>query len=280
MPCKQETSLKISVIFTTYNSPKWLEKVLWGFNAQVDKDFEVIIADDGSKEPTREVIERFQKQAKFELHHAWQPDEGFQKCRALNKAIMASTGDYIVMTDGDCIPRNDFVLAHRQAATPGCYQSGGYFKLPMSTSEAITEQDINSGNCFDKQWLLVNGVKSSHKIMKFTKSPMRANLYNLLTRTNRTWNGHNASCWKEDAIKVNGFDERLRYGGLDCEFGDRLVNAGIKPMQIRYKAICVHLDHARGYANEETWKHNAVIRETTKRDKIIETPAGIRQAHL
>ena len=272
--------MKISVIFTTYNSPVWLEKVLWGFNAQTDGNFEVLVADDGSRDETRELIDKFRQQARFELHHIWQPDDGFQKCRVLNKAIVAATGGYIVMTDGDCIPRNDFVAAHRQAAQPGCYLSGGYFKLPMETSKLISQDDITSGRCFDKDWLVQHGVKSSIKLMKFTKSPFRAGLYNLLTRTNRTWNGHNASCWKEDALRVNGFDERLRYGGLDCEFGDRLVNAGIKPMQIRYKAICIHLDHARGYASEETWKHNRVIRDATKHNKVVATPAGIKQAGL
>ena len=50
--------MKTSVIFSTYNSPDWMEKVLWGFFAQTERDFEIIIADDGSREDTRERIER------------------------------------------------------------------------------------------------------------------------------------------------------------------------------------------------------------------------------
>lgn len=269
--------LKISVIFTTYNSPAWLEKVLWGFHYQTDKDFEVVVADDGSGQETRDVIERFQRESDLDLLHVWQKDDGFQKCRILNRAIVAASGEYMITTDGDCIPRKDFVAVHRKYAEPGKYLSGGYFKLPMAVSEAITREDIARGRCFDKDWLIANGVKP---VLKLTVSPGLALILNRLTLTNRTWNGHNASCFIEDAIMVNGFDERMKYGGLDCEFGGRLLNAGLEAIQIRYSAVCLHLDHARGYVNDEDWRNNRVIRKTSIRQKIIATPAGIKQAGL
>ncbi len=269
--------MKISVIFTTYNSPEWLQKVLWGFENQDDDNYEIVIADDGSKAETREIIDTFRAESGLEVKHIWHPDEGFQKCLILNKAIVASEGDYIVMTDGDCIPRRDFLSTHRRNAEPDHFLSGGYFKLPMSTSKAITREDIRAGRCFDKKWLIANGVKPSLKFMKLTAGPIRASLYNALTTTNRTWNGHNASCFKRDAIKVNGFDQRMKYGGLDAEFGWRLKHAGIKAKQIRYSAICVHLDHSRGYVNDEDWKRNREIRHTTVNEKRVRTPAGIEQ---
>lgn len=269
--------MKISVIFTTYNSPAWLEKVLWGFHYQTDGNFEVVIADDGSGDETRAIIENFQHQSDLEILHVWQEDDGFQKCRILNKALVAAHGEYIVMTDGDCIPRVDFVAVHREYAEPGYFLSGGYVKLPMSLSEAITREDIAQGRCFDKQWLRQKGVSPP---LKITASPRQAVIFNYLTPTNRTWNGHNASCFKQDALRVNGFDERMKYGGLDCEFGGRLLNAGIKTKQIRYSAICVHLDHARGYVNDEDWGNNRVIRKTSIREKLIETPQGIRQQRV
>lgn len=269
--------MKISVIFTTYNSPAWLQKVLWGFDCQTDDNFEIVVADDGSGAETRQVVEEFRAQSQRPVQHVWHPDEGFQKCLILNRAIVAATGDYLVVTDGDCIPRKDFIAAHRAQAEPGCFLSGGYFKLPMSTSKAITRDDVYQGNCFDKAWLVKHGVKPSIKFMKLTTNRTMAAIFNELTRTKRSWNGHNASCWKKDAMTVNGFDERMKYGGLDCEFGGRLLNAGIRAKQIRYSAICVHLDHARGYVNDEDWKRNRVIRKTSIREKLIETPAGIRQ---
>ncbi|WP_370979249.1 glycosyltransferase family 2 protein [Agaribacterium sp. ZY112] len=269
--------LKISVVFTTYNSPEWLNKVLWGYAFQDDTNYEIVIADDGSGDETRQIIDTFREQSGIDTQHIWHEDQGFEKCRILNKALVAARGDYIVMTDGDCIPRSDFLSVHRQYAEPGHFLSGGYFKLPMSTSKAISIDDIKAGRCFNKAWLIDNDVKPSLKFMKLTAGPIRQRIYNSLTPTNRTWNGHNASCFKSDAFKVNGFDERMKYGGLDAEFGWRLKNAGIKAKQIRYSAVCVHLDHARGYVNDADWKANRIIRNKTVNEKIIETPAGIKQ---
>ena len=268
-------NVKTSVIFSTYNSTKWLEKVLWGFNAQTDPDFEVVIADDGSKSETADLIKRIQSETGLNIQHVWQEDDGFQKCRIMNKAILASTGDYLIFTDGDCIPRSDFVATHKANAEPGHYLSGGYFKLPMKTSEAITKQDIDNGNAFDAKWLISNGLNKSHKISKLTAKGWRQKLFNRITPTKRTWNGHNASTWKENFFLVNGFDERMQYGGEDCEFGDRLRNSGIKPKQIRYSAICVHLDHARGYVNDEMLKKNKAIRDNTTKNKATKTEFGL-----
>ncbi|MFT7561488.1 MAG: glycosyltransferase involved in cell wall biosynthesis [Flavobacteriales bacterium] len=271
------STVKISVLFTTYNSTAWLEKVLWGFNVQEDSNFELVIADDGSAPETRELIQRFQKETGLDIQHIWHEDDGFQKCVILNKAIIASKGEYIIMTDGDCIPRADFVATHRRLAEPNVFLSGGYFKLPLNTSEAITENDVIAQHCFDKIWLINNGVKNSIKFLKLTVGKFSSRILNVLTTTNRTWNGHNASCWKTDALRVNGFDERMKYGGLDAEFGWRLKHAGIKAKQIRYSAVCVHLDHARGYVTDEDWKRNRVIRNNTVDNKLSVTPAGIKE---
>src|SRR5690606_34061851 len=177
-------------------SPQWLEKVLWGFAQQDDTNFEVVVADDGSKDETREVVDRFRESVRFDVQHIWHPDEGFQKCRILNKAILAAQGEYLVFTDGDCIPRRDFLSVHRQHAEPGWFLSGGYFKLPMDISQAITREDIEAGHCFDRQWLVAHGMKPSIKFMKLTAGKFTAKLFNSLTVTNRTFNGHNASCYK------------------------------------------------------------------------------------
>lgn len=272
--------MKISVIFTTYNSPAWLQKVLWGFDQQTDTNFEIVIADDGSTKDTQKIINNFKASTHIPVKHIWQEDLGFQKCTILNKAIVASEGEYLVLTDGDCIPRADFVSTHRSLAEPGYYLSGGYLKLPMHTSQLIDEQHIKSGLCFNKKWLVDNGVKNSHKLSKLTQSKFLATLLNNITPTRRTWNGHNASCFKSAALLVNGFDERMQYGGLDCEFGSRLKNSGLKAKQIRYKAICIHLDHAKSYESSQSWEKNKKIRETSAQQRIVETPAGIRQASL
>ena len=270
-------SIKASVIISTYNQSEWLRKVLIGYEQQLIKDFEIIIADDGSTEETKEIIDNFKKKSSFRLTHIRQEDNGFQKTKILNKAILASTSDYLIMTDGDCIPRKDFVLKHINLRKPNCFLSGGYFKLPESISSFISDEDIKKQLCFDKKWLLSRGLKSSFKLNKLTAFGIKERLLNTFTPTKATWDGMNASGWKTDILKINGFDERMGYGGEDREFGERLVNLGIKPIQIRYSAICVHLYHNRGYKNKESIISNLKIRKNTRFQKIIKTPFGIEK---
>jgi glycosyltransferase involved in cell wall biosynthesis len=267
--------MKVSVIFTTYNSPEWLEKVLWGFETQTYKDFEIIIADDGSDEPTRELINAYKNKSSLEIIHVWQEDEGFQKSRILNKAVIASTTDYLIFTDGDCIPRKDFVKVHVDKAKKNYFLSGGYFKLPLETSKAISQSDVESQNAFDVQWLYAHGLQRTYKTMKLTSRGNKSEFLNFITPATATWNGHNSSGWKDDIVAVNGFNEDMKYGGQDRELGERLMNKGIKGVQIRYSAICVHLDHGREYKTKQSIRFNLDIRKETNELKKIWTDNGI-----
>lgn len=265
----------VSVIISTYNQPKWLEKVLWGYEQQTQKDFEIIIADDGSTLQTKDVIECFQKKSFLSIYHVWQEDQGFQKTKILNKAIVASTSEYLIITDGDCIPRKDLVAQHLKYRKKGCFLSAGYFKLPMNISKLITKEDIQNQRCFDVQWLMDRGLKKTFKNNKLSSRGIKEKLLNRFTPTKATWDGNNASGWKNDILAVNGFNECMQYGGEDRELGERLVNYGIKPLQIRYSAITVHLDHARGYVTEEMIAKNKEIRKNTRKKRLIWTPDGI-----
>ena len=260
---------------STYNAEAWLEKVLWGLSVQTERDFEIIIADDGSTSKTKELIDRMRPQIAMPIIHVWQEDNGFQKTQILNKAIVASHSDYLIFTDGDCIPRKDFVETHLKFRQKGYFLSGGYFMLPMNISEAIDKDDILYQNCFNLDWLLSRGLKKSFKNIKLTSSKFVSRFLNAVTPTKPSWNGHNSSGWKEDLLFVNGFNQEMQYGGEDRELGERLFNHGLKSKQIRYSAICVHLDHARGYVNEATWQKNFDIRENTKKNKVVKTPTGI-----
>lgn len=267
--------MRVSVIISTYNSPAWLEKVLWGYCYQTHRDFEVVIADDGSGEPTRALVDNFRKQAPYDIVHAWHEDDGFQKSRILNKAIGQSRTGYLIFSDGDCIPRADFVETHVKHAEPGRFLSGGYFMLPMDTSHAITSEDIRTGNAFDVKWLHAHGLPSTYKTLKLTSSGWKQTFMNAITPAKPTWNGHNASGWKKDIVAVNGFNEEMQYGGQDRELGERLENSGIRGKQIRYSAVVVHLDHKRGYKTKESIEKNRSIRRETRSTKKTWTEHGI-----
>lgn len=268
---------KISIIVSTYNSEDWLKKVLWGFNCQTFTNFEVVVADDGSGPATRQLLEQIKGEVFFKLKHVWQEDDGFQKSRILNKAVLACNADYIIMTDGDCIPREDFVEVHYINKEKGYFISGGYYMLPMNISKMITREDIVKQRCFNIHWLKDKGIPKTFKNNKLTSRGIISKLFNTFTPTNASWNGHNSSGWKKDILNVNGFDERMQYGGQDRELGERLFNFGIKSKQLRYSAVCVHLDHKRGYKTPESINKNMAIRRETRREKVVWTYYGINK---
>ncbi len=264
-----------SIIISTYNSPKWLEKVLIGYNNQSYQFFEIVIADDGSGQETLDLIESIQKKVFYPIFHVWHEDNGFQKSQILNKAIQKCSSPYIIMSDGDCIPRQDFVACHVKHREEGYFLSGGYFMLPMSISKLILNEDIDTGRCFDLNWLKSHGLKRTFKNLKLTSKGFTSWFLNTITPTNASWNGHNASGWKKDIVAVNGFDERMQYGGQDRELGERLFNYGIKSKQLRYSAVCVHLDHPRGYKTKESIEKNLQIRSKVKSEKAVWAASGI-----
>jgi len=268
----------VSVLFATYNEPQWLEWVLWGYATQSFRDFEVIVVDDGSRADTRAVIDRVRPQLPYRLRHFWQPDEGYQKCKGMNRGILLAESDYLVFTDGDCIPRADFLDQHLRLRQRGRYLTGGYCKLPLDLSRKITREDILAGRATDYAWLAANGLRR-HTLKLRLRSDWARSLFNAITPVKPRLHGHNASVWKDDVVRVNGWDERMQYGGQDLELGERLVNAGVRGKTIRYSAICVHLEHGRGYMKPEMRQKNDAIRADTRRTRAAWTPHGI-DTHL
>lgn len=267
--------MKISVIVTTYDSPLWLEHVLWGYSAQTFREFELLVADDGSGHETRELIDRMRRETGMRIQHVWHEDEGFRKCEILNKGIIKAQGEYLVFSDGDCIPRNDFLHEHVKHATPGVYLTGSCIRLPSVTSELITRDNILSGQCFDWNWLVANGLPTTHKNLKLKPHKRWSWMLNRLAIARTNFTGGNASAWKSDILAVNGFDQRMRWGGLDRELGVRLKNAGIKARHVRYNAHVLHLYHAGGYKDLEIAKRNKALRMHNQKRKVVRTEHGI-----
>lgn len=267
--------MKASVIISTYNSKEWLEKVLWGYNVQTTQEFEIIIADDGSREDTKELIDTMRAQMQVPIIHLWHEDLGYRRQEILNVAIPKANTDYIIMTDGDCIPRKDFVQVHLEQAEKGRFLSGGYCKLTMKTSKAISKKDIENGNAFQVKWLKSIDKLDFSQTLKLGVKGFWKNILDKITPTTPSFNNCNSSGYKADMIAINGYDERMKYGGPDREFGERLENYGVKGKQIRYKAICLHLDHSRGYKTPESLAANLAIRKEVRDKKIKWTPFGI-----
>jgi glycosyltransferase involved in cell wall biosynthesis len=264
--------MKTELIVSTYNGPRALVLTLLSVAKQTRRPDSVCVADDGSGPETLAAIEGIR--ARFPdlpIRHVWHEDNGFEKNRILNKAIATSDAEFLVFIDGDCMIHPEFIARHLELARPDRFLSGSLIRLDTPTTEAVTENDILTGRVFDRDWLARTGTlkKLTTRLKagawpKWLSSPLE-----VIYPVRRNWCGANASAYRAAILKVNGFDETMKYGGGDKEFGIRLENAGIKGRHVRFTAPLVHLDHPRGHKDaDKIRKHRVQIAEARRTGKI------------
>lgn len=265
----------VSVVLATYRQPDWLRKVLWGYAVQSTRDFEILVADDGSGDETAEVVAEAARELPVPVRHVWHEDRGYRKCLVLNRAVLEARADYLLFSDGDCVPRNDFVDTHLRLRRPGRFLSGGALRLPMEASRALTREDVESGRFTRLDWLVRAGWRPGRRRLRLLAPGILPTLLDRLTPTGATWNGGNASVARDEVIRLNGFEAALGYGGQDREFGARLENAGVSGVQVRHRAVLLHLDHPRPYRTEDSIAANRAARDEVARSGRIRARDGI-----
>ncbi len=236
--------MHIAVIVTTYNRPDALAAVLESYLAQADKDFELLVADDGSATETAQVIKQYQAQASFPIYHIWQEDAGFRAAAIRNRALAATTADYIIFTDGDCIPPPDFVAAHRVLAEPAWFLAGNRLMLTQDFTEQILRDKLPIHHWALWQWVAARMHGQISRLLPFLRLPKFAWLRKLAPRR---WQGAktcNLSAFRSDLLKVNGLDESYTGWGLeDSDLVIRLIRAGIHHKSARFSVPLFHLWH-------------------------------------
>jgi glycosyltransferase involved in cell wall biosynthesis len=256
----------ISVIISIYNRPEFLERVLRGYAVQTDKDFELILADDGSDSETVHLIERVRISGGLRITHVWHEHRGFRKSVILNRSILAARTEHLLFTDGDCIPKADLVAVHRALIEPSRYVSGGYLKLSDEVSKRIEMDDIDSGRVTNLSWLKEQGWKPGRRALRLHSPSRFSTMMDHITPTKADFNGNNTSVWKSSLLEVNGFEGEMGYGGLDQALGVRLQNSGIQGIQARHRAVVMHLHHDRPYRDPAMMRAN--------RERIIKLRKG------
>ncbi|MGH7457499.1 MAG: glycosyltransferase [Longimicrobiaceae bacterium] len=269
--------MKTSVIVSTYNQPAWLKKVLYGYAVQSVRGFELIVADDGSGAETRAVIERVCGETGLEVLHLSHQDRGYRRSVILNRATLAAGGEYLIFTDGDCVPRSDFVARHQELARPGRFLSGGAVMIPLETSRAISKDDVTTGRFARAGWLGAHGWWPGRHFLRLLEAGPLPKLLDRMTTTRASWNLNNSSTWREAVLEANGMDNEMTYGGADRALGERLERLGLRGIQARHRLVCVHLDHGRPYRTCGSVVKNKRNRASQRRSGSVRAPSGISQ---
>lgn len=237
--------MRIAVIVTTYNRPDALNAVLAGYLAQTDLNFELIIADDGSDQKTRNVVQTYQAVVPFSFKHVWHEDKGFRAAAIRNRAILATDADYIIFTDGDCIPQINFVEKHRQLAKAGYFVAGSRLLSTESFTEMLLEQSDLILQWNSKQWLKARLHKQVNRVLPLFNMPHVLDCLRYLQA--KRWKGAktcNLGVWRDDLVKINGLDEMYTGWGMeDSDLVIRLLNLGIKHKSGRFATAVLHLWH-------------------------------------
>ncbi len=270
-------TIKISVIVSTYNWPKALDLVLMALKNQSDPNFEVIVADDGSTESTREVLSKHQKSFFVKLVHAWQEDLGFRLAAVRNLAIKHSSGDYLVFLDGDCIVRPSFIANHRKLAEKGFFVTGTRILLNKEFSQEILENSENIGSLPLGKHLINKLQGKANKFLPLIGFPVLRKLFPYKWQCLR---GCNFAAWKSDIEKVNGFDESFQgWGYEDSDFAIRMINSGIKRKSGKFSVPVFHLWHKVGNKEEAKGNWNLLMqRIASKKTKAQKGLIGLNES--
>jgi len=264
----------ISVIVTTYNFPEVLAISLASLERQTDRDFEIIVADDGSDERTKTVIEAARNRSLISIRHVTQEDKGFRAARIRNLAINESRGRYVVFLDGDCFVLRDFIANYRKLMEPGNFISGkrSFLRTNITRKTLAAATPPPGGRL---SWFLRSAMNQCTRITEFMPLPDGAWRH----RMPKEWRGVqtcNMGVWRSDIDKINGFDNSYVGHGLeDSDFTVRLIRSGVHRKLGDHACLVLHLEHER--RSRPDGSPNLALFENTLRSMTWRTQAGLEE---
>jgi len=230
--------MKVSLVITTYNNPLGLKKAAESALYQTRPPDEVLIADDGSDDKTAEAVKLFSEQASFPVIHVWQEDLGFRAAMIRNKAISRSSGDYIILLDGDCVMNRHFIADHEMLSEEGCFIQGKRILVNRGAVATFDHSVADSPRVLLRM-ALTGKITNAHHLLRL------ARYQGLKNRKLKGIKSCNMSFFKKDIIAVNGFIEDFEgWGNEDSELACRFFKYGLLKKVHPFMAVCFHMWHS------------------------------------
>lgn len=267
--------MKVSVVVTTYNWPAALDRVLESLAGQRFRDFEVIVADDGSGEETAGLVAEWTRRAAFPLQHAWQEDRGFRAARVRNLGASRASGDYLVFIDGDCLCLPGFVESHWAQAEHGWFATGRRAQVRESATAEILNRRLSPFALPRWRLLLESPYWLQTRYAQLLTLPVDNIRRTAHVADVRKAESCNLALWREDFLAVGGFDESFE--GFGCEDVDlclRLLRSGLKRKSLEHLEPVLHLYHRRKSVTDETRR---LLNESAASDHVVARTSLFRE---
>lgn len=254
--------MKISFIIITYNAPRYLALVLESVKRQSQLPYEVVVADDGSTEETRRLVESMQADFPCLLTYVWQEDKGFRVSKARNEALKVASGDYIIFSDGDLLFHRHFVKDFTKAARPGFALIGTRLFLSRDFTEELLEQGSGyasfkpKGKQIEKNALNGMRVSGIYRLFKVHSKPCLS------------LRGGLAGMYRTEIDTIGGFDESYEgWGAEDTDMVIRLLHSGVKVRKLKHMGLTYHLWHVLNPRPDQARK-NTLLQECIDQKRV------------
>jgi GT2 family glycosyltransferase len=274
--------MRASVIIPTYNRSSFLARTLTGFALQRQRDFEVIVVDDGGGDDSRSVVTGFSTEFEVRYHH--REHRGISAAR--NAAIQEARGDILVFNDDDRVPAPDFigdhVAAHDGKPRVVLGQQRGLF-AEWAQDAAYTTADVArllahrpefAPRLADARAEVITPAMLRERFAEVVEthaipeSWWESNMRPVLDRHGPHLTGFalpwavgttgNMSVPRAVAVALGGFDEGLVGWGLeDTDLHFRFCRVGATT-RVLDGGVNYHQVHARGPERHLEWVQNAV----------------------
>lgn len=258
-------TIKVSLLISTYNFPEAIRLCLMSVTRQTLLPDEIVIADDGSDERTRNTIDTLRPYVACDIKHVWQEDLGFRVASIRNKALAACSGDYVIQIDGDIIMGRNFIADHVRHARIGYFAAGSRCRLNERITKRILQISDYSPSFFNRDLIARENAIRLPIITPFLK------------RYKRTI-GCNMAFWLKDIIAINGYNEDMEgWGHEDIELAERLIRNGVCRQHLKFCAIGFHIYHKE--RSREFEDHNMDIVHRNRINNVRRINNGISK-HL